>query len=62
MSGGELVDIIPMQSPVIVLSTKRIHTTSNNIYFHCLDTNTERESGRKAQLSNIEATKVKQII
>ena len=29
------------------------------LLLNILDTNTERESGRKAQLSNIEATKVK---
>lgn len=51
-----------MQSPVIVLSTKlnTLLTFINYNYFNnnYLDTNTERESGRKAQLSNIEATKV----
>lgn len=52
-----------MQSPVIVLSTKlnTLLTFINYNYFNnnnFLDTNTERESGRKAQLSNIEATKV----
>lgn len=36
----------------------RIKCVLKPFYYYFIDTNTERESGRKAQLSNIEATKV----
>lgn len=43
-----------MQAPVIVMSTFPLISS----YLSPLDTNFQRETGRKAQLSNISAAKV----
>lgn len=49
-----------MQAPVLVMSKMREQclVDDQTTYKILLDTNMERESGRKAQLSNITAAKV----
>lgn len=46
-------------APIIVLSTgSTLFHACVLMHLHCLDTNTQRESGRKVQMSNIEVAKV----
>ena len=45
-------------APVLVLSKRNEHAFSITFNFFMIDSNTKRETGRKAQLGNIEAAKV----